>query len=79
MPEILVDDKLRCTICLAATRTIALLPCYHLILCKECFVRIHQSGMTQRRCPLCRSYYENLMIVKYIDDQRIRGLNEAQF
>jgi len=44
----LVDDEKSCIICLEKERCVALIPCGHLCLCRDC------SG-TQKKCPICRT------------------------
>jgi len=43
-----LDDSKACIICLENERCVALIPCGHLCLCREC------SG-TQTKCPVCRT------------------------
>jgi len=49
----LTDDN-TCIICLENERCVALIPCGHLCLCREC------SG-TQKKCPVCRTPIQDLL------------------
>jgi len=49
-----VDDQRSCIICLENERCVALIPCGHLCLCREC------SG-TQKKCPICRTPIQDLL------------------
>jgi len=47
----LQEDQSCCVICTEESKTVLLLPCRHLCVCRECSVR---SELTN--CPLCRTY-----------------------
>jgi len=49
-----LDDDRSCIICLENERCVALIPCGHLCLCREC------SG-TQKKCPVCRTPIQDLL------------------
>jgi len=49
-----LDDENSCIICLENERCVALIPCGHLCLCREC------SG-TQKKCPVCRTPIQDLL------------------
>jgi len=53
------DVNARCVTCWTAKKTVLLLPCAHLCVCKECFdVHVMHYG---RRCPVCRA-----RVMKYL-------------
>jgi hypothetical protein len=55
--DILEDDSDRaCVICLQNRKVVALLPCAHLCVCRQCSSMIDQ-------CPLCRGKKESLLVI----------------
>jgi hypothetical protein len=55
MQEVLGEqkDKQLCVVCQDAPKSVLLLPCRHLCVCKECMARLKadRSGCV---CPICR-------------------------
>jgi len=43
------EEKMTCVICQIETKTVLLMPCRHLCVCKDCSLR-HEMD----KCPLCR-------------------------
>lgn len=48
------EDKRACVICQVESKTVLLMPCRHLCVCKECSRRPQLD-----RCPLCREFVHN--------------------
>lgn len=46
------DDNNMCVVCMEALRTIVLVPCGHLALCKSCCEAIIEKP-AKKECPLC--------------------------
>ncbi|ALC40312.1 CG2617 [Drosophila busckii] len=49
-----------CVICLERGRSIVILPCRHLCLCKHCSQQLHRTE-GGHRCPICRNYIDTLL------------------
>ncbi|CAD8112874.1 unnamed protein product [Paramecium primaurelia] len=60
----IAEDSDLCITCMTNVRNILILPCFHLICCKECLDQIAQSHY---QCPLCRTQITQLKQV-YIDN-----------
>ena len=43
-----------CVVCMTEMRDVAVLPCRHLCLCRQCARIIQSSPVSQQRCPICR-------------------------
>ena len=52
-----MEVSTECLICLDGPRTVVILPCMHLCLCKNC----SSKGPNVRECPICRVAVENVM------------------
>jgi Zinc finger, C3HC4 type (RING finger) len=50
-----------CVVCLTEPRSVAVIPCRHLCLCKACSQFIQKSPAYQQRCPICRTMASKLI------------------
>ena len=50
------DTKGVCIVCMEAEKSVGLMPCRHLCMCKGCTDKlIAQSGRQKAMCPICRN------------------------
>lgn len=56
MPTVRAEEMgTQCLICYVAPSNIVLIPCNHLCICSECFLKLKENAnSTSVKCPMCR-------------------------
>ena len=55
MPTVKAEEMgTQCLICYVAPSNIVLIPCNHLCICSECFLKLKENSNSSVKCPMCR-------------------------